>query len=82
MKKFLIILSIILVLGLGFSPGVFLCYIFKILGRGSHSKDSFLKEYVQTNEAYQLLEERTKSLAEEREALISRNTELEEELGG
>ncbi|HOA40584.1 MAG TPA: hypothetical protein PKM10_03935 [Halanaerobiales bacterium] len=81
MKKFLIILSIILVLGLG----VFLLEYFSVIslkswGEALIVRTPFLKEYVQTNEAYQLLEERTKSLAEEREALISRNTELEEEL--
>lgn len=81
MKKFLIIFSIILVLGLG----VFLLEYFDIISMKSWGEAlivriPFLKEYVQTNEAYQALQARTNLLEEERTRLISSNAKLEEEL--
>lgn len=81
MKKFLIIFSIILVLGLG----VFLLEYFDIISMKSWGEAlivriPFLKEYVQTNEAYQALQTRTSLLEEERARLISSNAKLEEEL--
>lgn len=81
MKKFLIIFSIILVLGLG----VFLLEYFDIIslkswGEAFIVRTPFLKEYVQTNEAYQALQTRTSLLEEERARLISSNAKLEEEL--
>lgn len=81
MKKFLIIFSIILVLGLG----VFLLEYFDIISMKSWGealivRTPFLKEYVQTNEAYQALQARTNLLEEERTRLISSNAKLEEEL--
>lgn len=81
MKKFLIIFSIILVLGLG----VFLLEYFDIISMKSWGEAlivriPFLKEYVQTNEAYQALQARTSLLEEERARLISSNAKLEEEL--
>jgi len=81
MKKFLIILSVLLVLGLG----VFLLEYFDIISLKAWGEElivrtPFLKEYVQTNEAYQKLESRTSLLEEERVRLLNSNTELEEEL--
>lgn len=81
MKKFLIILSVLLVLGLG----VFLLEYFDIIslkswGEALIVRTPFLKEYVQTNEAYQALQTRTSLLEEERARLISSNAKLEEEL--
>lgn len=81
MKKYLIIFLLIVVMGVG----VYLLETFDVIslkawGEGVITNTPFLKEYVQTNDAFQDISLKTSRLEEENALLISGNKDMKEEI--
>lgn len=81
MKKYLIILLVIIILGTGvYFLDFFDVISLRTLGEKVILKTPFLEKYVETNESYQVLLNRTNRLEEENIILLSENEIMEESL--
>ena len=79
MKKYLIIFLLLIIMGVG----VYLLETFDVIslkawGEGVIINTPFLKEYVQTNEAFQDISQKTSKLEEENALLVSDNKDMQE----